>query len=68
MKTEESLRRSVQARIDDVEALALLVANCANDLRDKFDGKTMNEMRGYSHRLTQSIHEYNAYYNTLHTS
>ena len=67
MKTEASLQKSTLARIDEVEYLALLVAQCATDLREKFDGKTMNEMRGYSHRLTQALHEYNAYHNCLTT-
>lgn len=68
MKTAETLEKSIRAKINEAEAMALLVANCATDLQQEFKGTTMAEMRGYLAKLTQCVHEYNAYYNCLHTS
>lgn len=68
MKTEISLKSSVEARIKDVEKLSNLIRDQATRLRyKKFDKHIMSEMRENLNKLNQAVHEYSAYRNALET-
>lgn len=68
MKTEKSLRKSMNARIKNVEDLSDLICDQAASLRHQgFDPEIMRSMRSNLDKLNQSLHEYAAYRNSLET-
>ena len=68
MKTEKSLKKSMEARINDAENLSDLICDQAALLRHRgFDPKVMRSMRDNLNKLNQAVHEYAAYRNTFET-
>lgn len=68
MKTEKSLRKSLNARIKDAEDLSDLICDQAAHLRHQgFKADVMAEMRNNINKLNQAVHEYSAYRNALET-
>ncbi len=68
MKTEKSLRKSMNARIKDAEDLSDLICDQAAQLRHQgFNGATMKSMRDNLAKLNQAVHEYAAYRNAFET-
>ena len=68
MKTEKSVKASMMSRLEQAKEAASNLEHIADSMMTNEPApKTIQALRNKTERITQCVHEFNAYWNPLHT-